>query len=78
MWSTSEYTQSFVIRVWVEEPASESTPARWRGHITHIPSGERRYFDSLVDMTGFVIDYLQGGQEHGKPPPSRDPNSRAG
>ncbi len=31
-------TQSFLIRLWIEEPATETRKATWRGHITHIPS----------------------------------------
>jgi hypothetical protein len=33
-------TQSFLIRLWIEEPATESRNATWRGHITHVaPEG---------------------------------------
>lgn len=31
-------TQSFVIRLWIEEPATETRKATWRGHITHVPT----------------------------------------
>lgn len=31
-------TQSFLIRLWIEEPATATHKATWRGHITHIPS----------------------------------------
>ncbi len=30
-------TQSFLIRLWIEEPATATHKAIWRGHITHIP-----------------------------------------
>ena len=35
-------TLSFIVRIWVEETAEESGRSSWRGHITHVPSGERR------------------------------------
>ena len=50
---------SFVIRVWLEEEASEAQDAIWRGHITHIPSGERRYIQQLRDVNGFIAPYLE-------------------
>ncbi|RME01413.1 MAG: hypothetical protein D6816_12340 [Bacteroidetes bacterium] len=46
---------SFLIRIWREEGAR---PA-WRGHITHIPSGERRYFEELSTISLFVLPYLE-------------------
>jgi hypothetical protein len=33
-------TRSFVIRLWIEEPATESQKATWRGYISHVgPEG---------------------------------------
>jgi hypothetical protein len=53
--------QSFIIRVWVEEPATADYPARWRGHITYVsPSGARRpiYFSDLRDIEVITGLYL--------------------
>jgi hypothetical protein len=49
----------FVIRIWLEDSAEGGHGATWRGHITHVPSGERRYFDSLDDIASFVAPYLE-------------------
>lgn len=49
----------FVVRIWLEESAQEAHRAAWRGHITHVPSGERRYFQRLDDMASFVALYLE-------------------
>jgi hypothetical protein len=49
----------FVIRIWLEDSAEEARRATWRGHITHVPSGERRYLHSLDDMASFVAPYLE-------------------
>jgi len=50
---------SFIIRVWLEETAEESGKVKWRGHITHVPGGDRRYFRTLNDIEMFVGSYLQ-------------------
>jgi hypothetical protein len=49
----------FIVRIWLEDSADEIHPATWRGHITHVPSGERRYLHSLDDMACFVAPYLE-------------------
>ncbi len=54
-----EYTHSFIVKVWLEETAPEAGQATWRGHITHVPSGERRYLKELDDIKSFVTPYLE-------------------
>jgi len=49
----------FIVRIWLEESAEGRQRAVWRGHITHVPSGERRYLYSLDDMASFVALYLE-------------------
>ncbi|MGH2458928.1 MAG: hypothetical protein ACRDIY_08675, partial [Chloroflexota bacterium] len=51
--------QSFVVIVWLEEAPSREGRAVWRGHITHVPSGERRYVTTLDDVPAFIAPYLQ-------------------
>ena len=51
---------SFIVKVWIEETAEEAGKATWRGHVTHVPSGERRYIDSLDDIIAFLSFYLEG------------------
>ena len=48
---------SFIIKIWREDPG-RNKHAKWRGHITHVPSQERRYLKSLDDVTDFVNRYL--------------------
>jgi hypothetical protein len=50
-------THSFIIRIWLEEPG-EAGGAKWRGHITHVPSGERRYLKNVDDAVDFILPYL--------------------
>jgi hypothetical protein len=57
----SEYDpHSFIIKVWIEETAEEAGRATWRGHVTHVPGGERRYIDNMDDIIAFVSHYLEG------------------
>ena len=51
--------QSFIVRVWVEERAEGASRGVWRGHITHVPSGERRYLKSLSEIGDFIASYLE-------------------
>jgi hypothetical protein len=52
--------QSFIVRVWVEERAEKGGRGTWRGHITHVPSGERRYLKNLHEIGDFILPYLEG------------------
>lgn len=49
----------FSVKIWIEETAEEAGQATWRGHITHVSSGERRYVEDLDDITVFVVPYLE-------------------
>ncbi len=51
--------QSFIVRVWVEERAQEGSRGTWRGHITHVPSGERRYLKNLDEIGDFIAPYME-------------------
>lgn len=52
-------TQSFIVRIWIEEPAEPGRGATWRGHITHVQSGARRSVDSLVGIHRFLVVHLE-------------------
>lgn len=51
-------SHSFVVRVWLEEPADESGPPRWRGQVTHVLDGGGRFVDDLDDVVMFIAGYL--------------------
>ena len=60
MEQTETTTHSFIIRIWLEETALEAGKARWRGHITHIPSNERSYLNNhLEGIATFIVPYLE-------------------
>ena len=48
---------SFIIRIWLEEIV-EDGQHRWRGHITHVPSGRRRYFVDVDEISRFIASYM--------------------
>jgi hypothetical protein len=52
-------THPFVIKIWLEETAEEAGRAVWRGHITHVPTGQRRYIQVLDDIVAFIASYLE-------------------
>ena len=60
-------SQSFVIRIWLEETADEAGALSWRGHISHVPSGKRRYFQDMQAIVAFIQPYVgrlgQGGSD---------------
>ncbi len=59
-------THPFIVKIWLEETVEEANHATWRGHITHVPSGERHYLKDLDDIRLFIVPYLeQMGVEFG-------------
>jgi hypothetical protein len=50
--------QSFIIKLWMDGPLDESGQGQWRGRITHVPSGTRRYLKSINDILIFIRSYL--------------------
>lgn len=50
--------QSFIIKVWIEESSEQAGHVVWRGHVTHVPSGLRRYVQSWQDIFAFLTQHL--------------------
>jgi hypothetical protein len=46
---------SLILKIWVEDPGR----SRWHGQITHIPSGEQHYVNSVADAAFIVDSYLE-------------------
>ena len=51
-------THVFVTRLWLEGVDTDEH-AVWRGHITHVLTGERQYLDSMEGIRAFIEPYLQ-------------------
>jgi hypothetical protein len=52
-------THSFIVKIWLEETVEQSGNAKWRGCVTHVSSGERRYVESLQAISEFIGRYLE-------------------
>jgi hypothetical protein len=49
---------SFIVKVFIDEPAQASGPGGWHGQITHVQSGEKGYLNDLDDICDFIQPYL--------------------
>jgi DUF1365 family protein len=52
-------SQSFIIKVWIEEHPDTDSPGTWRGYITEVLSGERRYLKDLDEIPDFIAPRLE-------------------
>jgi len=59
MESYEHNTCSFIVKVWVESSECPTDPVLWRGHVTHVASGQRRYFEDLPTALRFALPYLE-------------------
>lgn len=56
---TESLSHSFIVKIWIEETAAEAGSTMWRGHITHVTTHARRYFEHLDQIPAFIAPYLQ-------------------
>jgi hypothetical protein len=49
---------SFIVKLWLEVDDGEGKRTAWHGYITHVPTGARRYLQSLSDVTEFIKQHL--------------------
>lgn len=52
-------SQSFIIKVWIEDSAEKGDNGVWHGHITHVTSGKRHYMKNLKEIQDFIAPYLE-------------------
>jgi len=52
-------TQSFILKIWLEESSREADGAIWRGYVTHVQTGKRRYIRSLEEIVTFILPFLE-------------------
>lgn len=55
---TESKVHSFIVKLWLE---GEGSLIVWHGHVTHVPSGTRRQFRKLSEITDFISEYLEDG-----------------
>ncbi len=49
-----DVSASFVARIWLERDGGSSP--KWRGHVEHVQSGKKEYFDTLTSLQEFLAD----------------------
>ncbi len=52
-------TQSFIVKIWVEESGEDTSRGVWHGHITHVSSHQRRYLKDMNEIQDFIAPYLE-------------------
>jgi hypothetical protein len=70
--SADTTTHSFIVTLWLEEPPSRTSAGLWRGRITHVPSGENRYFQELNGINRFIQPYLPESRDSISPESIQD------
>ena len=53
------HVHSFVVKIWLEEVTEVPERTLWRGYVTHVETGERRYVQHLDDITAFIAHFLE-------------------
>jgi hypothetical protein len=51
--------QTFVLRIWLEDTQDDAGRTVWRGHITDVGNGERRYVQDLDGIVAFLVPRLE-------------------
>lgn len=54
---TESDVQSFVVKLWLESTEG-AQPRLSHGYVTHVASGERRYFKDVGGIAEFVVECL--------------------
>jgi len=50
--------RSFIVKVWAKKVEDPSADASWRGHVTHVGSGDQKYLKSLMEVPAFIAPYV--------------------
>jgi hypothetical protein len=58
MAATDFQTQTFVVKIWLEETLGYGG-STWRGRIEHVPDANRHYFEDLDEIPGLIEPYLE-------------------
>ena len=50
--SDQDVSATFVARIWLER--EDEVAPKWRGHVEHVQSGRKEYFNTLTSLQGFL------------------------
>jgi hypothetical protein len=51
---------SFFIRIWEEPREMEDENPEWRGSVENIQTGQRKYFNGMENLVGFIREQCNG------------------
>lgn len=57
--SAEHESQSFLFRIWREDPSEDDPPLNFRGHMTCLLDGTRIYVQSWIEVQAFINSYLE-------------------
>jgi len=52
-------THSFILKVWLLRHEGARGGQNWRGHLTHVASNQRLYFESFLELNHLLTPYLE-------------------
>lgn len=52
-------SHSFVVKIWARDVENPLQEGAWRGRVTHVRSGERRYVQNLLQIPAFLMPYVR-------------------
>jgi hypothetical protein len=67
--SDADDAQVFIVRAWREPGELASNPKEWRGVVVHVISGDRAYWQDLLQVVAFIKRYLNGKDAAPAPEP---------
>jgi hypothetical protein len=50
--------QSFIVKAILDQGTGTTSKAQWHGYVTHVPSGQRRSWWALQQVTDFIRERL--------------------
>jgi hypothetical protein len=50
--------QSFIVKAILDEGAGPTPDVQWHGYVTHVPSGKRRSWRAVREITDFIREQL--------------------
>ena len=51
-------THAFVLKLWLIDQQERQGKRAWRGHLVHVATGERIYFDNMSQLNNRLLQYL--------------------
>lgn len=60
-------SRSFLFRLWLEEPPTQTGTIGWRGRMTSLPDGDSVYVQSWIEVQAYIHSQLEKDAVEGHP-----------